>query len=220
MKGNTSMAIVFCGMCYTREGALTKADGGLIEVVLEGKAVDFYACRVCRLGAYAAFHRIMLASGIPEEETGYLEAVRELESLEEGGDVEHIDETEDVDDIDDVDYVDRDVDVDQEDDGRDIDDGDPGDDEGSQDLDVDDVLDDVSDDDDAAAEAVIREVAENRPAPAPTGGTTVRDAAIVRNLSQEQKRAIRAWGRSQGMKVGVRGPIPKEVIEAFFAHNP
>src|SRR5690606_40457815 len=81
------------------------------------------------------------------------------------------------------------------------------------------VLDDASDDD-AAAEAVIREVAENRPAPAPTGGTTVREAAIGRNLSQEQKRAIRAWGRSQGMKVGVRGPMPKEVIEAFFARNP
>lgn len=216
MKGNTNMAIVFCGMCYTREGVLTKADGGLIEVTIEGREVDFYACRVCRLGAYAAFHRIMLASGIPEEETGYLEAVRELESLEEGGDVEHLDETED---IDDVDYVDRDDDVDQEDDNRDIDDDNQGDDDVSQGIDVDDVPDDASDDD-AAAEAVIREVAENRPAPAPTGGTTVRDAAIVRNLSQEQKRAIRAWGRSQGMKVGVRGPIPKEVIEAFFAHNP
>src|SRR5690606_7975766 len=131
-----------------------------------------------------------------------------FESLEEGGDVEQLEETEDVDDIDDVDYVDRDDGVD-----RDIDAVDQGDDDVSQDIDVDDVLDDASDDD-AAAEAVIREVAENRPAPAPTGGTTVRDAAIVRNLSQEQKRAIRAWGRSQGMKVGVRGPIPKEVIEA------
>lgn len=218
MKGNNNVAIVFCGMCYTREGeegTLTKADGGLIEVVLEGKAVDFYACRVCRLGVYAAFHRIMLASGVPEEKTGYLEAVRELESLEEGGDVEHLDETED---IDDVDYVDRDDDVDQEDDNQDIDDVDQGDDDVSQDIDVDDVLDDASGDD-AAAEAVIREVAENRPAPAPTGGATVRDAAIVRNLSQAQKRAIRAWGRSQGMKVGERGPIPKEVIDAFFAHN-
>src|SRR5690606_5309055 len=100
-------------------GTLTKADGGLIEVVLEGKAVDFYACRVCRLGVYQAFHKIMLASGVPEEKTGYLEAVRELESLEEGGDVEQLDkldETEDIDDIDDVDYVDR------EDDNRDIDD--------------------------------------------------------------------------------------------------
>lgn len=213
------MAIVFCGMCYTREGVLTKADGGLIEVTIEGREVDFYACRVCRLGAYAAFHRIMLASGIPEEETGYLGAVRELESLEEGGEVEHLDETEDIDDIDDVGNVD-DVDyVDREDDNQDIGDDDQGDDDVSQDIDVDDVLDDASDDD-AAAEAVIREVAENRPAPAPTGGTPIRDAAIVRNLSQEQKRAIRAWGRSQGMKVGVRGPIPKEVIEAFFAHNP
>ncbi|AZU97403.1 hypothetical protein [Thermobifida phage P318] len=219
MKGSKSMAIVFCGMCYTREGVLTKADGGLIEVTIEGREVDFYACRVCRLGAYAAFHRIMLASGIPEEETGYLEAVRELESLEEGGEVEHLDETEDVDDIDDVDHVDRDVDVDQEDDNRDIDADDQGDDDVSQDIDVDDSLDDASDDD-AAAEAVIREVAENRPAPTPTGGTTVRDVTVIRNLSQEQKRAIRAWGRSQGMKVGVRGPIPKEVIEAFFAHNP
>lgn len=202
------MAIVFCGMCYTREGeegTLTKADGGLIEVVLEGKAVDFYACRVCRLGVYAAFHRMMLASGVPPEETGYLEAVRELEYLEDGDDVEHLDETEDIDD------VDRDDDVDQEDDNRDIDDA-------IQDGDVDDNLDDASDDD-AAAEAVIREVAENRPAPAPTGGTPIRDAAIVRNLSQAQKRAIRAWGRSQGMKVGERGPIPKEVIDAFFAHN-
>src|SRR5690606_12610374 len=123
MKGS-NMAIVFCGMCYTREGALTKADGGLIEVVLEGKAVDFYACRVCRLGVYQAFHKIMLASGVPEEETGYLEAVRELESLEEGGDVERIDETEDIDDIDDVD---RDVDVDREDDSQDIGDVDQGD---------------------------------------------------------------------------------------------
>lgn len=213
------MAIVFCGMCYTREGVLTKADGGLIEVTIEGREVDFYACRVCRLGVYQAFHKIMLASGVPEEKTGYLEAVRELESLEDGDDVEYLDETEDIDDIDDVDYVDRDVDVDREDDSQDIDDVDQGDDDVSQDIDVDDVLDDASDDD-AAAEAVIREVAENRPAPAPTGGTAVRDAAIVRNLSQEQKRAIRAWGRSQGMKVGVRGPIPKEVIEAFFAHNP
>lgn len=211
MKGNNNVAIIFCGMCYTREGeegTLTKADGGLIEVVLEGKAVDFYACRVCRLGVYAAFHRIMLASGVPPEETGYLEAVRELESLEDGDDVEYLDETEDIDDIDDADDVD---DVDQEDDNRDIDDV-------TQDGDVDDVLDDASDDD-AAAEAVIREVAENRPAPAPTGGTPIRDAAIVRNLSQAQKRAIRAWGRSQGMKVGERGPIPKEVIDAFFAHN-
>lgn len=216
MKGNTNMAIVFCGMCYTREGALTKADGGLIEVTIEGKEVDFYACRVCRLGVYQAFHKIMLASGVPEEKTGYLEAVRELESLEDGDDVEYLDETED---IDDVDYVDRDVDVDREDDSQDIDDVDQGDDDVSQDIDVDDVLDDASDDD-AAAEAVIREVAENRPAPAPTGGTTVRDVTVIRNLSQEQKRAIRAWGRSQGMKVGVRGPIPKEVIEAFFAHNP
>lgn len=206
------MAIVFCGMCYTREGeegTLTKADGGLIEVVLEGKAVDFYACRVCRLGVYAAFHRIMLASGVPEEKTGYLEAVRELESLEEGGDVEYLYETEDIDDVDNVDDVDRDADVDQEDDNRDIDDA-------IQDGDVDDGLDDVSGDD-AAAEAVIREVAENRPAPAPTGGTPIRDAAIVRNLSQAQKRAIRAWGRSQGMKVGERGPIPKEVIDSYFA---
>lgn len=209
------MAIVFCGMCYTREGeegTLTKADdGGLIKVTIEGKAVDFYACRVCRLGAYAAFHRIMLASGVPPEETGYLEAVRELESLEEGGDVERLDETEDIDDVDqDVDVY-RDADVDQEDDNRDIDNA-------AQDGDVDDGLDDASDDD-AAAEAVIREVAENRPAPAPAGGTPIRDAAIVRNLSQAQKRAIRAWGRSQGMKVGERGPIPKEVIDAFFAHN-
>lgn len=210
------MAIVFCGMCYTREGVLTKADGGLIEVTIEGREVDFYACRVCRLGVYQAFHKIMLASGVPEEKTGYLEAVRELESLEDGDDVEYLDETED---IDDVDYVDRDVDVDREDDSQDIDDVDQGDDDVSQDIDVDDVLDDASDDD-AAAEAVIREVAENRPAPAPTGGTTVRDVTVIRNLSQEQKRAIRAWGRSQGMKVGVRGPIPKEVIEAFFAHNP
>lgn len=201
------MAIVFCGMCYTREGTLTKADGGLIEVVLEGKAVDFYACRVCRLGVYQAFHKIMLASGVPEEKTGYLEAVRELESLEEGGDVEYLDETEDIDD------VDQDVDVYRDDD---VDQGD--DDDANQDIDADSDLDDTSDDD-AAAEAVIREVAENRPAPAPTGGTPIRDAAIVRNLSQAQKRAIRAWGRSQGMKVGVRGPIPKEVIDAFFAHN-
>lgn len=197
------MAIVFCGMCYTREGeegTLTKADGGgLIKVTIEGKEVDFYACRVCRLGVYAAFHRMMLASGVPPEETGYLEAVRELEYLEDGDDVEHLDETEDIDDVDDVD---------QEDDNRDIDDA-------IQDGDVDE---DTSDDD-AAAEAVIREVAENRPAPAPTGGTPIRDAAIVRNLSQAQKRAIRAWGRSQGMKVGERGPIPKEVIDAFFAHN-
>lgn len=205
------MAIVFCGMCYTREGeegTLTKADGGLIEVTIEGREVDFYACRVCRLGVYQAFHKIMLASGIPPEETGYLEAVRELESLEDGDDVEYLDETEDIDDIGDADDVD---DVDQEDDNRDIDDV-------TQDGDVDDVLDDASGDD-AAAEAVIREVAENRPAPAPTGGTPIRDAAIVRNLSQAQKRAIRAWGRSQGMKVGERGPIPKEVIDAFFAHN-
>lgn len=206
------MAIIFCGMCYTREGeegTLTKADdGGLIKVTIEGKEVDFYACRVCRLGVYAAFHRIMLASGVPPEETGYLEAVRELEYLEDGDDVEHLDETEDIDDVDDVD---RDDDVDQEDDSQDIDDA-------IQDGDVDDGLDDASDDD-AAAEAVIREVAENRPAPAPTGGTPIRDAAIVRNLSQAQKRAIRAWGRSQGMKVGERGPIPKEVIDAFFAHN-
>lgn len=214
MKGSNSVAIVFCGMCYTREGTLTKADGGgLIEVTIEGKEVDFYTCRVCRLGVYAAFHRIMLASGVPEEETGYLEAVHELESLEEGGDVERLDETEDIDDVDQ-----GDDDVDQEDDNRDIDDDDQGDDDGSQGIDVDDVLDDASDDD-AAAEAVIREVAENRPAPAPTGGTPIRDAAIVRNLSQAQKRAIRAWGRSQGMKVGERGPIPKEVIDAFFAHN-
>lgn len=213
MRGS-NMAIVFCGMCYTREGeegTLTKADGGLIEVVLEGKAVDFYACRVCRLGVYAAFHRIMLASGVPEEKTGYLEAVRELESLEEGGDVEYLDETEDIDDVDNVDDVYRDDDVDQEDDNRDIDDA-------IQDDDVDDGLDDVSGDD-AAAEAVIREVAENRPAPAPTGGTTVRDVTVIRNLSQAQKRAIRAWGRSRGMKVGERGPIPKEVIDQYFAHN-
>ena len=133
--------------------------------------------------------------------------------------MEHLDETEDIDDIDDVGNVDDVDDVDREDDNQDIGDDDQGDDDVSQDIDVDDVLDDASDDD-AAAEAVIREVAENRPAPAPTGGTPIRDAAIVRNLSQEQKRAIRAWGRSQGMKVGVRGPIPKEVIEAFFAHNP
>ena len=63
------MAIVFCGMCYTREGVLTKADGGLIEVTIEGREVDFYACRVCRLGVYQAFHKIMLASGVPEEKT-------------------------------------------------------------------------------------------------------------------------------------------------------
>lgn len=208
------MAIVFCGMCYTREGeegTLTKADGGLIEVTIEGREVDFYACRVCRLGAYAAFHRIMLASGVPPEETGYLEAVRELESLEEGGDVERLDETDDIDDVDqDVDVY-RDDDVDQEDDNRDIDNA-------AQDGDVDDGLDVVSGDD-AAAEAVIREVAENRPAPAPTGGTTVRDVTVIRNLSQAQKREIRAWARSQGMKVGERGPIPKEVIDAYFAHS-
>lgn len=204
------MAIVFCGMCYTREGeegTLTKADGGLIEVTIEGREVDFYACRVCRLGVYQAFHKIMLASGVPPEETGYLEAVRELESLEEGGDVERLDETDDIDD------VDQDVDVYRDDD---VDQGD--DDDADQDIDVDSDLDDTSDDD-AAAEAVIREVAENRPAPAPTGGTPIRDATVVRNLSQAQKRAIRAWGRSRGMKVGERGPIPKEVIDAYFAHS-
>lgn len=173
MKGkNMAIEINICGMCYTREGeegTLTKADdGGLIKVVLEGKEVDFYACRVCRLGVYQAFHKMLLAAGFPEEETGYLEAVRELESLEEGDDVERLDDTSDVDD---------------------------------------------------AAEAVVREVAENRPAPAPTGETIIRDAAVIRNLTQAQKREIRAWGRSRGMEVGDRGPIPKEIIDRYFAEK-
>lgn len=198
MKGNDmAIEINICGMCYTREGeegTLTRADGGLIEATLEGKSVDFYACRVCRLGVYQAFHKMLLASGVPEEETGYLDAVRELESLEEGDDVERLDDTGDIDDV-------TQDDDDSEHDGDDLDD----------------VVDD--DDDDDAAEAVVSEVAENRPAPAPTGGTTIRDATVIRKLTPAQKREIRAWGRSRGMKVGDRGPIPKDVIDKYFAEK-
>lgn len=192
MKGNDmAIEINICGMCYTREGeegTLTKADGGLIEATLEGKEVNFYACRVCRLGVYQAFHKMLLASGVPEEETGYLDAVRELESLEEGDEMERLDDTGDIADV-------------------------------NQDDDVDNDLDDTSDVDDDAAETVIREVAENRPAPAPTGGTIIRDATVIRNLTQAQKREIRAWGRSKGLKVGDRGPIPKDVIDRYFAEK-
>lgn len=196
MKGNDmAIEINICGMCYTREGeegTLTRADGGLIEATLEGKSVDFYACRVCRLGVYQAFHKMLLASGIPEEETGYLDAVRELESLEEGDDVDSLDYTGDVDDV-----------------TQDDDSGHDGDD-----------LDDVVDDDvDDVAEAVVSEVAENRPAPPPAAEKIVRDATVIRNLTTAQKREIRAWGRSRGMKVGDRGPIPKDVIDKYFAEN-
>lgn len=198
-----AIEINVCGMCYTREGeegTLTRADGGLIEATLEGKAVDFYACRVCRLGVYQAFHKMLLASGVPEEETGYLDAVRELESLEEeGGDVDHLDDTGDVDDV-------TQDDDDSEHDGDDLDD-------------VVDDDDDVDDDVDDVAEAVVSEVAENRPAPAPVSEKVVRDATVIRNLTTAQKREIRAWGRSRGMKVGDRGPIPKDVIDKYFAEK-
>lgn len=193
-----AIEINICGMCYTREGeegTLTRADGGLIEATLEGKSVDFYACRVCRLGVYQAFHKMLLASGVPEEETGYLDAVRELESLEEGGDVDRLDDTEDIDDV-------TQDDDDSEHDGDDLDD----------------VVDDDDDVDDVA-EAVVSEVAENRPAPAPAVEKIVRDATVIRKLTPAQKREIRAWGRSRGMKVGDRGPIPKDVIDKYFAEN-
>lgn len=192
-----AIEINICGMCYTREGeegTLTRADGGLIEATLEGKSVDFYACRVCRLGVYQAFHKMLLASGVPEEETGYLDAVRELESLEEGDDVERLDDTGDIDD--------DTQDDDSEHDGDDLDDV----------VDNDDDVDDV-------AEAVVSEVAENRPAPTPAAEKIVRDATVIRNLTTAQKREIRAWGRSRGMKVGDRGPIPKDVIDKYFAEN-